>query len=78
MKIIALVIEEGDYYLRYNIQGAGNFIGYSTTICPTGQEESCGDKKPRVLRKAEVKPGEIFSDYDLCNYYYQDSNAPKF
>lgn len=69
-------LEEGDYYLRFKARG--NIIGYSTTACPTGKEETCADTKPRVERKAEVKIGETISNYDLCDYYYKDSNAPKF
>lgn len=69
-------LEEGDYYLKYVI--SKQFIGYSTTVCPTGQEESCGDTKQRVLRKASVKVGQTVSGYDLCDFYYKDSNAPKF
>lgn len=69
-------LEEGDYHIRYKV--ADNLIGYSTTVCPTGQEETCGDTKQRVSRKAEVKVGETISGYDLCDYYYKDSGAPKF
>lgn len=72
----AFELEEGDYYLRYYV--AENLIGYSTTVCPTGMEESCGDKNPRILRKAQIKKDRIISDYDLCDYYFKDSNAPKF
>lgn len=76
--IYTFELEKGDYYLRYNIQGAGNFIGYSTTVCPTGNEETCGDKKPRELIKATVEPGGEVTNYNLCDFYYQASNAPKF
>lgn len=69
-------LEKGNYYLRYKTKT--NFIGYSTAVCPTGKEESCGDTKQRIERKAEVKPGETVTGYDLCDYYYKDSNAPKF
>lgn len=69
-------LEEGDYYLRYTISKA--FIGYSTTVCPTGNEQTCGDTKQRILRKASAKVGQIFSGYDLCDFYYQRSNAPEF
>lgn len=69
-------LEEGEYYLRYTI--SKQFIGYSTTVCPTGQEESCGDKKPRELKTVSVKAGQTVSGYDLCDFYYKDSNAPKF
>ena len=72
----AFELEEGDYYLRYRV--ADDLIGYSTTVCPTGQEETCGDSKQRIIRKAEVKSGETVSGYNLCDYYYNDSNAPKF
>lgn len=72
----AFELEEGDYYLRYYV--AENLIGYSTTVCPTGKEETCGDKKPRELVKAVVEPGGEVSHYDLCDYYYNDSNTPKF
>lgn len=69
-------LENGEYYLRYKTKG--NLMGYSTTVCPTGKEESCGDTKIRILKKTEVKTGVKVSDYDLCDYYYKDSNAPKF
>lgn len=69
-------LENGDYNLRYNVDD--KIYGYSTTVCPTGKEETCADTKMRLLRKAEVKTGEKISDYDLCDYYYKDSNAPKF
>ncbi|MDP3973761.1 MAG: hypothetical protein Q8P92_02925 [Candidatus Daviesbacteria bacterium] len=72
----AFELEEGNYYIRYKV--TEDLIGYSTTVCPTGIEESCGDKNPRILRKAEVKTNETVSGYDLCDYYYNDSNAPKF
>lgn len=68
-------LENGDYYLRYKTKGS---FGYSTTVCPTGREQTCGDTKTRILRKIEVKTGKKVSDYDLCDYYYKDSNAPKF
>lgn len=68
-------LENGDYYLRYKTKGS---FGYSTTVCPTGKEETCGDTKMRILRKVEVKTGQAISGYDLCDYYYKDSNAPKF
>ncbi|MBI2021673.1 hypothetical protein HYS93_02180 [Candidatus Daviesbacteria bacterium] len=69
-------LESGDYYLRYKI--SDKFNGYSTTVCPTGQDESCGDTKPREIRKAEVKADQTVLGYDLCDFYYRDSNAPKF
>lgn len=69
-------LEEGEYYLRYAI--SPQFLGYKTTVCPTGQEETCGDTKPRELVKISVKPGQTITGYDLCDFYYKDSNAPKF
>lgn len=72
----AFELEEGDYYLRYNV--AENLIGYSTTVCPTGNEKTCADTKQRILVKASVLADETISNYDLCDYYYKDSNAPKF
>src|SRR3989344_6058764 len=52
----AFELEAGDYYLRYNV--AENLIGYSTTVCPTGNEESCGDTKQRILDKASVNTNQ--------------------
>ncbi len=72
----AFELEEGDYYLRYRV--TDDLIGYSTTVCPTGQEETCGDSKQRILVKAVVKADQELKNYDLCDYYYKDSNAPKF
>lgn len=69
-------LENGEYYLRYKTKD--NVLGYSTTVCPTGKQDSCGDTKPRIVRKAEVKLGETFTGYDLCDYFYKDTNAPKF
>lgn len=69
-------LEEGDYYLRYNVKD--KIYGYSTTVCPTGKEESCGDKKQREIVKATVEPGGEVSNYDLCDYYYSSTNTPKF
>lgn len=69
-------LEEGDYYLRYKT--ASDKFGYSTTVCPTGKEQACGDKKQRELVKATVEPGQTVSGYNLCDYYYKDTNAPKF
>ncbi len=69
-------LENGDYYLRYNVKD--KIYGYSTTVCPTGKEETCGDTKMRILRKAEVKTGQANSNYDLCDYYYSSTNTPKF
>ncbi len=69
-------LEEGDYYLRYAI--SPQFLGYSTTVCPTGMEETCGDTKQRELKIVSVKAGQTISGYDLCDFYYKDSNAPKF
>ncbi len=66
----------GDYYIRYNV--GNKSFGYSTTVCPTGNEETCGDTKQRVPVMAVVKDGQELKNYDLCDYYYKDSNAPKF
>ncbi|MDO8570190.1 MAG: PepSY domain-containing protein [Candidatus Daviesbacteria bacterium] len=72
----AFELEAGDYYLRYKT--SGGLLGYSTTVCPTGSEETCGDTQQRILKKVVVTPGETISNYDLCDYYYKDTNAPKF
>lgn len=69
-------LETGNYYLRYKTNGG--LIGYSTTVCSTGSEETCGDNKLRVLKTISVVPNETISNYDLCDYYYNNSNAPKF
>lgn len=69
-------LEDGDYYLRYRTKA--DLMGYSTTVCPTGNEETCGDTKTRIIRKAEVKTGQTASGYDLCDFYHDASNAPKF
>lgn len=69
-------LEEGDYYLRFKTKA--NIIGYSTTVCPTGKEETCGDTKPRILVKANVKANQEISNYNLCDYYYKDSSAQSF
>lgn len=70
------LLDEGDYYLRFKV--SDQLMGYSTTVCPTGKEASCGDTKLRLARKAVVKADGAVSGYDLCDYYFQDSNAPKF
>src|SRR3990167_2233665 len=69
-------LEPGDYYIRYNVDG--KIFGYSTTVCPTGNETTCADTKKRVPVMAVVKDGQELKNYDLCDYYYKDSNAPKF
>lgn len=66
----------GDYYIRYNV--GDKLFGYSTTVCPTGNEETCADTKQRIPVMAVVKDGQELKNYDLCDYYYKDSNAPKF
>lgn len=69
-------LEPGDYYIRYNVDN--KLFGYSTTVCPTGNETTCGDTKKRIPAMAVVKDGQELKNYDLCDYYYKDSNAPKF
>ena len=66
----------GDYYIRYNVDD--KLFGYSTTVCPTGSETTCADTKKRVPVTAVVKEDQTLKNYDLCDYYYKDSNAPKF
>ncbi len=66
----------GDYYIRYNVDD--KIFGFSTTVCPTGNETTCADTKQRVPVMAVVKDGQTLKNYDLCDYYYSDSNAPKF
>lgn len=66
----------GDYYIRYNVDG--KIFGYSTTVCPTGNETTCADTGQRVPVMAVVKTDQELKNYDLCDYYYKDSNAPKF
>lgn len=66
----------GDYYIRYNVDN--KIFGYSTTVCPTGNETTCADTKKRVPVMAVVKDGQTLENYDLCDYFYKDSNAPKF
>lgn len=69
-------LEPGDYYIRYNVDD--KLFGYSTTVCPTGNETTCADTKQRIPVMAVVKDGQELKNYDLCDYYYKDSNAPKF
>lgn len=69
-------LEPGDYYIRYNVDN--KLFGYSTTVCPTGNETTCADTKKRVPVMAVVKDGMELKNYDLCDYYYKDSNAPEF
>lgn len=69
-------LNPGDYYIRYNVEG--KIFGYSTTVCPTGNEKTCADTKQRIPVMAVVKDGQTLKNYDLCDYYYKDSNAPKF
>lgn len=69
-------LEPGDYYIRYNVDG--KLFGYSTTVCPTGNETTCADTKERVPVIAVIKDGQELKNYDLCDYYYKDSNTPKF
>ena len=73
-------LDEGEYYLRFVVGGIGDDATYvySTTACPTGNEQTCGDTKQRELSKASIQAGQTFSGYDLCDYYYTDSNTPKF
>lgn len=69
-------LEPGDYYIRYNVDG--KIFGYSTTVCPTGNETTCADTGQRVPVMAVVKTDQELKNYDLCDYYYKDSHAPKF
>ncbi len=69
-------LEENEYYIRYKV--SDNLIGYSTTVCPTGKETSCGDTNQRILTKAMIKAGQTVSNYDLCDFYYNEKNTPKF
>lgn len=69
-------LEPGDYYMRYNVEG--KIFGYSTTVCPTGNEKTCADTGQRIPVMAVVKDGQELKNYDLCDYYYSSKNAPKF
>lgn len=69
-------LEPGDYYIRYNVDD--KLFGYSTTVCPTGNETTCADTNKRVPVMAVVKTSMELKNYDLCDYYYNSSNAPKF
>ncbi|MBI2338417.1 hypothetical protein HYU95_04505 [Candidatus Daviesbacteria bacterium] len=69
-------LEPGDYYIRYNV--GDELFGYSTTVCPTGNETTCADTKKRVPVMAVVKDGQELKNYNLCDYYYKDSNAPNY
>lgn len=69
-------LNPGDYYIRYNVEG--KIFGYSTTVCPTGNETTCADTKQRTPVMAVVKDGQTLKNYDLCDYFYKPSNAPKF
>lgn len=74
--IYSFDLEEGEYVLRYKV--SDSLIGYSTTICPTGNETTCGDAKKRELIVAKVMPGGKITNYDLCDFYYSSSNVPTF
>ena len=69
-------LQTGDASISTNVDG--KIFGYSTTVCPTGNETTCADTKKRVPVMAVVKDGQELKNYDLCDYYYKDSNAPKF
>lgn len=69
-------LNPGDYYIKYNVDD--KLFGYSTTVCPTGNESTCADTKQRIPVMAVVKDGMEVKNYDLCDYYYSSKNAPKF
>lgn len=69
-------LEPGDYYIRYSVEG--KIFGYSTTVCQRGNETTCADTGQRVSVMAVVKDDMEVKNYDLCDYYYKSSNAPKF
>lgn len=69
-------LEPGDYYIRYSV--GDKLFGYSTTVCPTGNETTCADTKRRIPVMAVVKDSQELKNYDLCDYYYKSANAPKF
>lgn len=68
-------LEEGEYYLKYETNSGQN--GYHTDVCPTGLETTCGEVK-RENVKVTVKPGQTVSGFDLCDFYYQPAQEPKF
>lgn len=74
-------LETGTYVLRYaaDVGGTGDYTyGYHTQNCPTGTETTCGNAEGMETVPVEVTAGETVSDYDLCNFYYLETNEPEF
>lgn len=69
-------LKPGNYYLRYKI--STDLIGYHTETCKTGNETSCKPENPRVLIAATIEEGKTVANYDLCDFYYNDSTKPSF
>lgn len=75
----SMSLQPGKYNLRYEANtGSNTLYGYQTTVCPTGQETTCGDTKQRILVSVEVQSGKTNPDANLCDFYYSDSNKPSF
>lgn len=74
-------LEIGTYILRYGADsgGTGDYAyGYKTANCPTGVETTCGEAEGMEAVLVEVVAGDVVPDYDLCNFYYTESNEPEF
>ncbi|MDP3733135.1 MAG: hypothetical protein Q8Q91_01205, partial [Candidatus Daviesbacteria bacterium] len=68
-------LESGEYYLKYETSSGQS--GYHTDVCPTGSETSCGEVQRKNI-KAVVVSGQTVSGFDLCDFYYQPAQEPKF
>lgn len=71
----SLDLPVGSYNLRFK---SGSEIGYHSTACATGSETTCSDTKPRTLLSARVERNEKVENFDLCDFYYTDKNAPLY
>lgn len=68
-------LESGKYNLRYKTSDKS---GYHTTVCQSGTETTCGNTSPRTLLTANIEPNETAENFDLCDFYYTDKNAPYY
>jgi hypothetical protein len=71
--------KKGEYYLRFEPEGvSSSSYGYHTSVCSNGDESTCSDTQKRSQVAAGLDKTGSVTDFNLCDYYYTDKNAPDF
>ncbi len=72
----SILLDEGKYVFSYEVTERGEVEGFYTNC--SKDLENCLTWESHQLIEVEVMANETVTEIDICDYYYQSENKPKW